>query len=279
MKYRREAAENRNNPLDDKLNNHSSPAVARVTHHVFLDAHSRNAILKLMKIKKIRFALQIDGGMLGRTPKAKLYDLASVAPLILWLMLGIAASFLKISETPFLLANALVLFAQIAVAVLFFLMIILLVIRRTPRRKLRGLLPRLSAIAGCMLPIATIVLPRGDIPPLVMNLSSLIVLLGVLASIAAVYYLGRSFSIFPQARALKTDGPYRFVRHPLYLAEFMVLVGGVWEINQPWPLIISIVALGIQITRMNYEEQVLSEVFPDYREYAKRTARIIPGLY
>lgn len=250
-----------------------------MTHDVSIDAFSRNVVLKLAKIGKIRFALQIEGGMLGRAAKAKLYDLATVAPLILWLMLGIAASGLKISETPFLPANAIELFAQIAVAVLFFLMIILLVIRRTPRRKLRGLLPRLTAIAGCMLPIATIALPRGDLPPLVKNLSSIILLLGVLASIAAVYYLGRSFSIFPQARALRTDGPYRFVRHPLYFAEFLVLVGGVCEIDMPWPVIILIVALGIQITRMNYEEQVLSEVFPDYRKYAARTARIIPGLY
>ncbi len=217
--------------------------------------------------------------MLGHATKAKLYDLATVAPLIVWLTLGIAGSCLKISETAFLPATAIVFFFQIAVAVLFFLMVILLVIRRTPRRKVRGLLPRLTAIAGCLLPFAIIALPRGDLPHLVKDLSSIIVLLGVLASIAAVYYLGRSFSILPQARALMTDRPYRFVRHPLYLAELVVLFGSIWEIDQPWPLIVLVVAIVIQLTRMHFEEQVLSEEFYAYREYAGRTARIIPGVY
>lgn len=217
--------------------------------------------------------------MLDQVPKAKLYDLATVAPLILWLTLGIAGSFLKISEASFMQATAIMFFFQIGMAVLFFLIIILLVIRRTPRRKVRGLLPRLTAIAGCLLPFTTIALPRGDLSPLAKDLSSVIALLGVLASIAAVYYLGRSFSILPQARALMTDGPYRFVRHPLYLAEFVVLFGITWEIDQPWPLIVLVAAIAVQLTRIHFEEQVLSEEFPAYQEYAGRTARIIPGIY
>jgi protein-S-isoprenylcysteine O-methyltransferase Ste14 len=236
-----------------------------------------------MRLHVVAIAENPKKRMLDQGPKAKLkaklYDLATVVPLILWLTLGIAGSCLQISEARFMRATVIVCVIQFAMAVLFFLVIILLTIRRTPRRKARGLLPRLTAITGCLLPFVLIALPRGHLPPLAKNLSSIIALLGVLASIAAVYYLGRSFSIFPQARALMTDGPYRFVRHPLYLAEFVVLFGSIWEINQPWPLVVVVAAIGIQLPRMHFEERVLSEEFPEYREYAGRTARIIPGLY
>jgi protein-S-isoprenylcysteine O-methyltransferase Ste14 len=30
---------------------------------------------------------------------------------------------------------------------------------------------------------------------------------------------------------------------------------------------------------MHYEEEILSASFPAYRDYVKRTARLIPGIY
>ena len=37
--------------------------------------------------------------------------------------------------------------------------------------------------------------------------------------------LGRSFSINAEARRLVTEGPYAVIRHPLYLAEQIALIG------------------------------------------------------
>ena len=39
-----------------------------------------------------------------------------------------------------------------------------------------------------------------------------------------IAYLGKSFSIIPQARRLVREGPYSVVRHPLYLAEEVALL-------------------------------------------------------
>ena len=35
----------------------------------------------------------------------------------------------------------------------------------------------------------------------------------------------------------------------------------------------------LQLVRIRYEERVLRETFPEYEEYAKRTAQLIPGIY
>jgi len=44
-------------------------------------------------------------------------------------------------------------------------------------------------------------------------------------------------------------------------------------------VILIILQFACQIRRMNNEEIVLTDVFPQYSAYKKRTARIIPGLY
>jgi protein-S-isoprenylcysteine O-methyltransferase Ste14 len=40
-----------------------------------------------------------------------------------------------------------------------------------------------------------------------------------------------------------------------------------------------LVHVGCQLQRMKNEERVLSGAFPEYDDYARRTARVIPGLY
>jgi len=49
--------------------------------------------------------------------------------------------------------------------------------------------------------------------------------LGCVSIVYAVLHLGKSFSIMPQARRLVIGGPYRFVRHPLYFAEELAVIG------------------------------------------------------
>lgn len=217
--------------------------------------------------------------MIGAATRSKLYDLAMASPLIMWLVLGVAGSTLRISQMARERGSALELSSQLATIVLLGLVIIFLVIRRPAVRTAPGLTPRLAAIVGCALPSLVALLPRIDASSTATAASSAISLMGTAAAIYAVFFLGRSFSISPQARRLVTDGPYRVVRHPLYLAELAVVFSAIWEIQQPWPLIIFSCAVAIQAVRMHFEEKILSETFPSYRDYAKRTARLLPGIY
>jgi protein-S-isoprenylcysteine O-methyltransferase Ste14 len=102
---------------------------------------------------------------------------------------------------------------------------------------------------------------------------------GLAFSIASVAALGRCFGILPDVRGLVVRGPYRFVRHPLYLGELTASLGIVVAARNPaaaagaW-----LVSLGLQIARTRYEESNLRAAFPEYAQYAARTKRIIPGI-
>lgn len=76
-----------------------------------------------------------------------------------------------------------------------------------------------------------------------------------------------------------TSGPYAFVRHPLYLGEFVVLFGIALQQLMPWALLLLGVQCMFQFERMKNEERVLARAFPNYEDYIARTARLLPGVY
>jgi protein-S-isoprenylcysteine O-methyltransferase Ste14 len=55
--------------------------------------------------------------------------------------------------------------------------------------------------------------------------STALIIIGSGLSVYIVFWLGRSFSLMPEARRLVTAGPYGFIRHPLYVAEEISLIG------------------------------------------------------
>jgi protein-S-isoprenylcysteine O-methyltransferase Ste14 len=69
------------------------------------------------------------------------------------------------------------------------------------------------------------------------------------------------------------------VRHPLYLAEAVAALGALINFLSAWALVLVAVQIALQMVRIHYEERVLRETFPEYESYARRTARLIPGVY
>jgi protein-S-isoprenylcysteine O-methyltransferase Ste14 len=96
--------------------------------------------------------------------------------------------------------------------------------------------------------------------------------------------LGRNWSITLETRdrhKLVTDGIYAWVRHPMY-SSFILSAAAQLLLLQNWiagP--IGLVAIGILfVMRVPREEQVMIETFGDhYRDYMRRTARIVPWIY
>jgi len=156
----------------------------------------------------------------------------------------------------------------------------LTLLRARPLAQAAGLQPRLSALLGCYLVYGLVFLPpNAQLGVGLHVLSAALLLISKNLAVFILLSLGRSFSIMAESRRLVTDGPYAIIRHPLYLAELIAILGAFIQFASPWAALIVLVQVGFQVQRMRNEESVLSLTFPDYAAYKERTARLIPGLW
>src|SRR5512136_320074 len=90
--------------------------------------------------------------------------------------------------------------------------------------------------------------------------------------------LGRNWSPFLEIRkghVLVIEGPYRFIRHPMYAAIFLIGIGisllsANWLVALAYMLPVTIMYL----VRVADEEEMMIEQFGnEYREYMQRTGR------
>ena len=79
--------------------------------------------------------------------------------------------------------------------------------------------------------------------------------------------------------SLVTTGPYRYVRHPFYLASFLAVVGGSLVAANWFLLLAGIVPSIFLVVRTWTEEDKLIERFGDaYRNYISKTGRFFPKI-
>jgi protein-S-isoprenylcysteine O-methyltransferase Ste14 len=82
-----------------------------------------------------------------------------------------------------------------------------------------------------------------------------------------------------ESRQLVTTGPYRCVRHPLYLAEEIATIGVFLQFASLQAALVLAAHIAFQLRRMRNEELVLTASFHEYATYQRTTARLIPGVY
>jgi protein-S-isoprenylcysteine O-methyltransferase Ste14 len=78
---------------------------------------------------------------------------------------------------------------------------------------------------------------------------------------------------------LLTTGPYAYFRHPLYAALIHFTWAGALD-HFSWSVLgwAELVTAGA-FTRMHIEDYLLVRKYPEYREYKKRTKKLIPFVY
>src|SRR4029077_12518409 len=152
-------------------------------------------------------------------------------------------------------------------------------LRTRPFGKASGLEPRISALAGSFMVYGMLLFPRSDLSLSGEIVSTLLTTIGSVGGVIALSQLGRSFSIMAESRQLVTTGPYRLVRHPLYLAEQIATIGVFIQFASPWSALLLVVQFAFQLRRMHNEELVLTASFPEYAAYQRNTARLIPRVY
>ena len=101
---------------------------------------------------------------------------------------------------------------------------------------------------------------------------------GLAVSAWALWHLRSSFSIEPQARELTTGGPYRYVRHPIY-SGYVLQYAGLWLLR-PTPQLALVLAIwGLFVWwSIQYEEETLVRVFPQYAAYRETAGAVVPRL-
>lgn len=80
----------------------------------------------------------------------------------------------------------------------------------------------------------------------------------------------------PTQGGLITKGPYRYIRNPIYAAAWLVIWTGV---AVHWSAVNAVLAGTAALTllvRIACEEQLLRAAYPEYKEYAGKTPRLIP---
>ena len=132
------------------------------------------------------------------------------------------------------------------------------------------------ACAGAIVSVVAIAPPTQQAPTTLLLAGESLALAAVAWLLVSVLALGRCFGVLPEARGLVTRGPYRLVRHPVYLGEIAACTGLLLGAFSAWNVGCFVVLCAAQWVRMGLEERALEQTFPEYAAYAARTPRLIP---
>ncbi|HTX48657.1 MAG TPA: isoprenylcysteine carboxylmethyltransferase family protein [Caulobacteraceae bacterium] len=120
----------------------------------------------------------------------------------------------------------------------------------------------------------------GALPPLASPaIAAALILAGFGLQIWSKLTLRRSFGITPANRGLVVRGPYRYVRHPMYLGYLLGWIGFYMLNPTLWNTNVYALCALLQWLRIEAEERVLAEdpAFAAYR--AEVRYRVVPGVY
>lgn len=104
-------------------------------------------------------------------------------------------------------------------------------------------------------------------------------IVGYLLALWALAYLGRSLSVVVSMRSIVLHGPYRYVRHPMYLAYLVVVLGLVVAHASPFSIVLFVSYVGLTVWRARLEEEMLCSLSDEYRQYAARTGFLFPTAH
>lgn len=159
------------------------------------------------------------------------------------------------------------------------LVVFLYFIRSSAKLTIKSFAAKIIAVVSSFLPFAIPFMTNPSDNFGILLSANLITIFGMIISLYSMGALGRSFSIVPQVRTLVQTGPYRLIRHPLYLGELISLSGIVLARFSISCMVIFCLITAMQIYRALEEERLLAGTFPEYESYSLKRARFIPGIY
>lgn len=154
--------------------------------------------------------------------------------------------------------------------------VVLLVFRRPSTAVTRSPWDWLAGVAGSFLVL--LVRPIGEaVTPDAAGFA--LQLFGTGFQLYGKIALGRSFGIVAANRGVVSSGPYRLVRHPIYLGYLVTHAGFLLSNTSVRNVAIYAAAYVFQFARIHAEERILGQD-GEYREYLRSVRyRLIPGVY
>jgi protein-S-isoprenylcysteine O-methyltransferase Ste14 len=140
--------------------------------------------------------------------------------------------------------------------------------RRSPAAQDRSLLSNAAVVVAYGYPYAQVIYLKwvpGD--PAWPEGGLVLVTLAACLSLASLLTLGKLFGVRPALRGLATTGPYRFVRHPMYLSYVASDIGYNLQEWNFGTALLTIAGWASLIYRIHAEERVLSQ-HPAWPQYA-----------
>lgn len=124
------------------------------------------------------------------------------------------------------------------------------------------------------------VLPLTTEPFIIQVVGTVVYSLGVLLAVAGRVQLGDNWSDIETAQvlenqALVSSGLYRYLQHPIYVGDLLLLIGLELALNS-WLVVGVGLMVPVVLWKALREQRVLLQTLPGYDAYAARTKRFIP---
>jgi protein-S-isoprenylcysteine O-methyltransferase Ste14 len=124
------------------------------------------------------------------------------------------------------------------------------------------------------------ILPISSQPGILRLTGATLFTVGLAMAMTARLQLGRNWSDIENAGVLSGqvvvgEGLYRFVRHPIYAGDLLLLVGMQLALNS-WCVLLAVLFVPVVFRKAVQEERMLIRKLPGYEAYCRRTKRFVP---
>lgn len=128
--------------------------------------------------------------------------------------------------------------------------------------------------------LMTEILPIAEDPAMLRFVGVVLYTTGLAVAIVSRIQLGANWSDIEAAQVLRNQavvakGIYRFIRHPIYVADLFLLLGLELSLNS-WLVTGVLLMAPVVLWKAVREERMLVEALPGYGDYCARTKRFIP---
>lgn len=122
----------------------------------------------------------------------------------------------------------------------------------------------------------------SSVPAPITVLGDVMVTAGLGGAMLVVFqnrYAAASITV-EQGQPLVTTGLYGIVRHPMYSASVVMMIGMALALASYWALLIAGVGAGLLIVRILDEEKLLREQLAGYSDYTQKVrSRLVPHVW